>query len=210
MLLTGKSMELFHWLSLASICTLSAMTPGPSLLVVLKHTISGSRKNGVYASVFHGLGVSIYALLTVLGMAVIIKETPWLFNLIRYSGIAFLFWLSFKALTSNSTFSGNIANVVQPPLKKSANEGFMIAFLNPKIAIFFIALFSQFIDESSLWQQKVVMVLTVGGIDMLWYCLIALVFSQSKMLDKLKKNTNTIEKITGIALLLLATKIIFI
>ncbi|WP_114326441.1 LysE family translocator [Candidatus Colwellia aromaticivorans] len=202
-------MELLHWLSLASICILGAMTPGPSLAVVLKHTISGSRKNGVYASVFHGLGVSIYAVLTVLGMAIIIKETPWLFNLIRYSGIAFLLWLSFKALTTKSTSSGQIANIDQPSFKKSAYEGFMIAFLNPKLALFFLALFSQFINESSLWQQKMIMVLTVGGIDTLWYCLIALVFSQSKMIDKLKKNTNVIEKVTGVALLLVATKIFF-
>ncbi|MDX2369060.1 MAG: LysE family translocator [Colwellia sp.] len=203
-------MELLHWLSLASICILGAMTPGPSLAVVLKHTVSGSRKNGVYASVFHGLGVSLYAVLTVLGMAIIIKETPWLFNLIRYSGIAFLLWLSFKALTTKSTFSEQVENVVQPSLKKSAYEGFMIAFLNPKLAIFFLALFSQFINESSLWQQKVIMVLTVGGIDTLWYCLIALVFSQSIMIDKLKENTNIIEKVTGVALLLLATKMFFI
>jgi threonine/homoserine/homoserine lactone efflux protein len=203
-------MELLNWLSLASICVLGAMTPGPSLAVVLKHTVSGSQKNGVYASIFHGLGVSLYALLTVLGMAVIITETPWLFNLIRYAGIAFLLWLSFKALTSKSTFNGQAVKVEQPSIKKSASEGFLIAFLNPKLAIFFLALFSQFINESSLWQDKLIMVLTVSGIDTLWYCLIALVFSQSTMIDKLKRNTGIIEKITGVALLLVATKIFFI
>ena len=57
---------------------------------------------------------------------------------------------------------------------------------------------------------KVIMVLTVGGIDTLWYCLIALVFSQSKMIDKLKINAHIIEKVTGVALLLLATKMFFI
>mgnify|MGYP005988896679 FL=1 len=203
-------MDLLHWLSLASICLLGAMTPGPSLAVVLKHTISGSRKNGVYTSVFHGLGVGVYAVLTVLGMAIIIKETPWLFNLIRYSGIAFLLWLSFKALTSSATSSEQVSNINKPTLQKSAYEGFMIAFLNPKLAIFFIALFSQFINEGSLWQEKVIMVITVGGFDTIWYCLIALVFSQSNMIDKLKRNSNIIEKTTGVALLLLATKMLFI
>jgi len=203
-------MELLQWLSLASICILGAMTPGPSLAVVLKHTISGSRKNGVYAGIFHGLGVSIYAILTVLGMAIIIKETPWLFNLIRYSGIAFLLWLSFKALTSNSKSNEEVSKIAKPTLIKSGYEGFMIAFLNPKLAIFFIALFSQFINEGSIWQEKVIMVLTVSGFDTLWYCLIALVFSQSNMIEKLKRNSNAIEKVTGVALLLLATKMLFV
>lgn len=202
-------MELFHWLSLASICLLGAMTPGPSLAIVLKHTVSSGRKNGVYTGIAHGAGVSLYALLTVLGMAIIIKETPWLFDLIRYSGIVFLLWLSFKALTSKSTSSEKIKHLAQVSPGKSAYEGFMIAFLNPKLALFFLALFSQFIDESSLWQQKLIMVFTVGGIDTLWYCLIALVFSQSTMIEKLKNKANLIEKITGVALLLVATKIIF-
>jgi threonine/homoserine/homoserine lactone efflux protein len=82
------------------------MTPGSSLAMVLTYTISGSRKNGVYTSVFNSLGVVIYAVLTVLGMAVIITKTPWLFNLIRYTGVAFLLWLPFKALTSKSNFNG--------------------------------------------------------------------------------------------------------
>lgn len=203
-------MELLPWLSLASICFLGAMTPGPSLAVVLKHTVSGSRKNGVCTSLAHGFGVSLYATLAVLGMAIIIKETPWLFNLIRYSGIAFLLWLSFKALTSRATSSEQVASIKSPTLWKSSYEGFMIAFLNPKLAIFFLALFSQFIQENSIWQQKVIMVLTVGGIDALWYCLITLIFSQSIMIDKLKSKAYIIEKITGVALLLIAAKILFI
>jgi threonine/homoserine/homoserine lactone efflux protein len=146
----------------------------------------------------------------VLGMAIIIKETPWLFNLIRYSGIAFLLWLSFKALTSSSKSNEEVSKIAKPTLSKSAYEGFMIAFLNPKLAIFFIALFSQFINEGSLWQEKVIMVLTVSGFDTLWYCLIALVFSQSNMIEKLKRNSNAIEKVTGVALLMLATKMLFI
>jgi len=202
--------ELLSWLSLASICLLGALTPGPSLAVVLKHTMSGSRKNGVCTSLAHGLGVALYATLTVLGMAIVIKETPWLFNLIRYTGIAFLLWLSFKALTSRATSNEQVANIKLPSLRKSAYEGFMIAFLNPKLAIFFLALFSQFIHEGSTWQEKVIMVLTVGGIDALWYCLIALIFSQSTIIDQLKNKTYIIDKITGVALLLIATKILFV
>ena len=202
-------MDFFSWLSLASICLLGAITPGPSLAIVLKHTMHGGRKHGMYTGIAHGIGVTLYALLTVLGMAIIIKETPWLFDLIRYLGVIFLLWLSFKAFTSKSSSSEKIIDLPQTSLSKSSYEGFMIAFLNPKLALFFLALFSQFIDENSLWQHKVIMVFTVGGIDTLWYCLIALIFSQSTMIKKLKDKTHIIEKVTGVALLLIATKIIF-
>jgi threonine/homoserine/homoserine lactone efflux protein len=84
----------------------------------------------------------------------------------------------------------------------------MIAFLNPKIAMFFIALFSQFIDANASLQQKVIMVSTVGGIDTVWYCLIALALSKSKVLEKLRNNVHIIEKITGVVLLGITARVL--
>ncbi len=201
-------MEITAWLSLASICILGAMTPGPSLAMVLKHTISGGRLNGIIASIAHGIGVALYALLTVLGMALIIKETPWLFNIIKYAGVAFLLWLAFKALTSKSTLANIHAEKVKVSWQQSAWEGFSVAFLNPKLALFFLALFSQFIHADASTQQKTIMVATVGGIDTLWYCLIALILSQSSVLTKLRANTHIIDKVTGIALIGVAMRVI--
>jgi len=200
-------MELTAWLSLASICVLGAMTPGPSLAVVLKHTVSGGRLNGVIASIAHGLGVALYALITVLGMAVIIKETPWLFNVIKYAGVAFLLWLAFKALTSKSALADIQTKTSKVSWQESAYEGFSIAFLNPKLALFFLALFSQFIHVNASVQQKTIMVATVGGIDTLWYCLIALILSQSSVLTKLKANTHLVDKVTGVALIGVAMRV---
>lgn len=200
-------MEFTAWLSLASICILGAMTPGPSLAVVLKHTISGGRLNGMIASIFHGIAVTLYASLTVLGMAVIIKETPWLFNIIKYAGVAFLLWLAFKALTSKSVLADLHTQTSKVSWRTSAYEGFSIAFLNPKLALFFLALFSQFIHADASLQQKTLMVATVGGIDTLWYCLIALILSQSNILAKLKANTHVVDKITGIALIGVAMRV---
>ena len=194
-------MELAAWLSLASICVLGAMTPGPSLMIVLKHTMSGGRLNAFIVSFADGAGIALYAVLRILGMALIIKETPCLFNIIKYAGAAFLPWLAFKALTSKSSLSSLKQETSSVTLKQSAFEGFMIAFLNPKIAMFFIALFSQFIDAEAGIEQKIIMVSTVGGIDTLWYCLIALVLSKSSVLEKLRNNVHIIDKITGIALL---------
>jgi len=194
-------MELAAWLSLASICVLGAMTPGPSLMIVLKHTMSGGRLNGFVVSIAHGAGIALYAVLTILGMALIIKETPWLFNIIKYAGAVFLLWLAFKAFTSKSSLSSLKQETSSVTLKQSAFEGFMIAFLNPKIAMFFIALFSQFIDAEAGIEQKIIIVCTVGGIDTLWYCLIALVLSKSSVFEKMRNNVHIIDKITGIALL---------
>jgi threonine/homoserine/homoserine lactone efflux protein len=201
-------MELTAWLSLALLCILGAMTPGQSFIIILKHSMAGGRLNGLVASVGHGLGVMLYAIATVVGLAVIIQQTPWLFDLIKYTGAAFLVWLGYKALTSapnNAMYSSDNAAVT---LKQSFTEGLMISFLNPKLAIFFLALFSQFVDGTASWQQSVIMIATVTGIDTLWYCLVALVLSHSIMLEKLRKHVHIIEKLSGVVLLAVALRVV--
>ncbi len=202
-------MELSAWFSLATICLLGAITPGPSLAIVLKHTISNGRAYGVATGIAHGLGVALYAVLTVLGMAILIKETPWLFNIIKYAGALFLLWLAFKAFTAKSSLGKIEQKAEKTSIKQSAVEGFLIAFLNPKLAIFFLALFSQFITPTDTVDHKVIMVLTVGGIDALWYTLIALVLSHSTLIDKLRDNINLVEKATGVALLGVTARVLF-
>lgn len=201
-------MELTAWISLATLCILGAMTPGQSFIIILKHAISGGRLNGLIASLGHGLGVMLYAIATVVGLAVIIQKTPWLFDVIKYTGAAFLVWLAYNALTAKANsarFSSEETNIT---LKESFTEGLMISFLNPKLAIFFLALFSQFVDDTAIWQQNIIMVATVTGIDTLWYCLVALVLSHSIMLEKLRTNVHIIEKLSGIVLLAIACRVV--
>lgn len=201
-------MELAAWLSLATICIVGAMTPGPSLAVVLKHTVAGGRINGMVASIAHGLGVAMYATLTVVGLAIVIVQTPWLFDMIKYGGVALLLWMAYQALTAKSSIAKMSEQNTKVTILQSFWEGLMIAFLNPKLAIFFLALFSQFVDAQAGWQQSVIMVTTVGGIDTLWYCLIAAILSQSSMLNSLRNNAHIVEKVTGVALLAVAARVV--
>jgi threonine/homoserine/homoserine lactone efflux protein len=201
-------MELTAWFSLAVLCLLGAMTPGQSFIVILKHSTAGGRLNGLVASIGHGFGVMLYAIATVIGLALVIKQTPWLFDAIRYSGAAFLVWLAYKALTSNPQNASLSVAQISVTLKQSFYEGLMISFLNPKLAIFFLALFSQFLNDAAGWQHNIIMVATVSGIDTLWYCVVALVLSHSTMLAKLRNNIGIIEKCSGIVLLAVALRVV--
>ena len=200
-------MELTAWIALVLICVMGAMTPGPSLAVVLKHTVSGGRVNGVAASIAHGVGVGVYATLTVLGLAIVIQQTPWLFNVIKYAGVAMLLRLAYKALTSKPALDDVDQQQEVVTLKDSIVQGFMVAFLNPKLAIFFLALFGQFVEADAGWLQNLIMVTTVFSIDTLWYCIIAIVLSQSSLLAKLKNNVHKIDKVTGVILLAVAARV---
>ncbi|MBO1519647.1 LysE family translocator [Oceanisphaera pacifica] len=201
-------MEFSNWLALATICVVGAISPGPSLAVVMRNTMKGGQSHGVLTAIGHGTGVGLYALLTALGLALVIANHPLLFDGIRYGGAAFLAWLGIKALLAKPSTQDEGERVQQVAGRQGAFEGFMVAFLNPQLAIFFVALFSQFVHADTNWQQSSIMMLTAGGIDALWYVLVALVLSRGPVLVWLKAKSTWLDRLSGVVLLALALKVV--
>ncbi|MBO9491121.1 LysE family translocator [Endozoicomonas sp. G2_1] len=202
-------MELHLWLSFVIICFLGALSPGPSLAVVLKNTINGGYKSGSATAISHGFGVTLYAIISITGIGIVIAESPALFNLIKYAGAAFLLYLGVKGLMSKK--SAVLVKDQSEETNKSVNgwrDGFLIAFLNPKLAIFFIALFSQFVQPDASWLQQFILVATVGTLDTLWYLIVAFFISREAFLNKLHRNSHIIDRIAGSVLVLLAIRVV--
>ncbi len=204
-------MELTVWLQFATVCAIGAMSPGPSLAIVMKHTLGGGAKNGVISALSHGLGVGVYAVAAVLGLSSLMKSFPIVYNFLVYSGAAYLLFLGYKALTSKG--ASLTANTSEKPLSAfdAAKDGFAIAFLNPKLAIFFTALFSQFIspDNMSL-QTSALMVTTVLTIDSIWYFVVAILIDQSKERLSLLEKGPVIDKVIGVIFVALAIRVVTI
>jgi threonine/homoserine/homoserine lactone efflux protein len=201
-------MEFTTWLALAAICLMGAISPGPSLALIIRNTVQGGRLQGVATGLGHGVGVGVYALITALGLALLITRTPWLFQVIQYGGALFLAWLGIKALLAkaNSTLAADESHV--PSSRRGALEGLAVSFLNPQLAIFFVALFSQFVHQDTGWREGVLMMLTAGGIDALWYSLVALLLSHGPVLALLKRRARLIDQLSGLILLGLAVKVV--
>jgi len=146
-------MELHLWLSLVAICLLGALSPGPSLALVIKNTLHGGHSQGYATAISHGLGVALYAAITATGIGIIIVQSPLLYTFIQYAGAAFLLYLGIKALLSKKiSISIDETDTTTVPVANGINgwrDGFLIAFLNPKLAIFFLALFSQFVSADA-------------------------------------------------------------
>ena len=143
-------MVLSVWLSLALVCIMGAMSPGPSLAVVLKHTLSGGMKNGMLAALSHGVGVGLYAAASLLGLGALMVQFPNVYQLLVYLGAAYLAYLGIKILLAKPSNNELQVQKSEVSALKALQDGFAIAFLNPKLAIFFLALFSQFIDPQNL------------------------------------------------------------
>ena len=88
-------------------------------------------------------------------------------------------------------------------------SGFLIAFLNPKIAAFFLAVFSPFLRLEASSMEKAILALTAGTLDTLWYVFVALVLSGTAVSEVLNKYSVAIEKAIGGLLLFLAVGLIY-
>ena len=196
-----------HWLSLFSICLLGAMSPGPSLAVVVGTALHGGRGAGIACAVAHGAGVGLYGLLTVAGLAAIIAHTPRLFTAVQLCGAAYLLYLGLRSLRGDSA-PALTADADAARDRRPAVDGFLVAFLNPKLAVFMLALFSQFLRPGDGVLEKGVMVATVGITDASWYCLVVLLVTHRLFLERLKSAASTIDRVFGVILILLAVTVI--
>ncbi|MDR5907114.1 LysE family translocator [Franzmannia qiaohouensis] len=200
-------MPLSLWLSLVAICAVGAMSPGPSLALVLRHTLGGGRLPGVVAALSHALGVGLYALLTVWGLGALIARQPLLFQFITWAGAAYLAWLGIKALRAGRAAALE-PNAVLTTGPQAAREGMLVALGNPKLILFFVALLSQFVSPEMSVAAKALIVLTAMIIDGGWYVIVAVALSHSRVLPWLQARAHWVNRITGVLLIAIALRVV--
>ena len=192
-------------MALSFVCAMGAMSPGPSLAVILRNTISGGRLQGVMTGVGHGLGFGMYALLAVTGLSALLIAHESFFLFLQWSGALVLLWLSYDMLTyipSDGNDDHSIDN------RRGFIEGFLISFLNPKILVFLVAVFSQFIDPQMSQSEKILMAILAGLIDTTWYVLVAAILAGTPLIDFFRSNSLIIDRVIGLVLSLLALALV--
>lgn len=205
-------MSFAAWLSVATICVLGAMTPGPSLAVVLRYSVGQSRQAGFACALAHGLGIGFYAVITMTGLGILFQTVPVFHNAVSILGALYLIWLAIKAWRaagSGAKFNVDGTTKLSGSIGQAARDGFMIAFLNPKIALFFLALFSQFVSPEFEWSGKFLLAFTAAAIDAGWYCLVAIGLSHGAVLPWLRDHAAWIERIIAILFVLIALRVLW-
>ena len=86
-------MTFFIWSQFAIVCLVGAMSPGPSLAIVIRNNINFNRISGILTSIGHGLGIGVYATLAVLGLGLILQANQTIFLLIQIVGLILLFFM---------------------------------------------------------------------------------------------------------------------
>ena len=193
-------MTLIFWLQFAAVCVAGAMSPGPSLALVIRNSTKFSRIAGLMTAIGHGLGMGIYAVFAVTGLVIVITTNVYLFQLIQILGIFFLLYFGIQFILQKSN------EIIIDDKQKNINsfiQGFSISILNPKILIWFAAIFSQFVSVNGTYTSNSILVLTASIIDCIWYVIVALVVTSYGLNNFFQKRINIIQKVSGFILVLI-------
>ena len=198
-------MDIESLLGMSFVCAMGAISPGPSLVVVLRNTISGGRMQGIMTGIGHGIGFGIYAFIAVMGLSSVLLANEQLFNLLQVLGALVLTWLALQLIAHKQS---DLSVKYEESGYRGFFEGFMIAFLNPKILVFLVAVFSQFLNTDINNSDRFFMAIIAGAIDTMWYVFVAAVLAGTTIVDKLRENAAIIDRLIGMVLFMLSILLI--
>ena len=199
-------MTFFLWSQFALVCLLGAMSPGPSLALIIRNSINFNRMSGIIASIAHGLGICVYATVTVIVLEFILRNSETIFFVIQICGSLFLIILGLIFIFKKN--NENQSEIYQIHSSSFA-QGFIIAIINPKILIWFTAIYSQFIDINATFLNKTILVLTPSVIDAIWYSLVSIFVTGYGLKEILNKKKFIIQQVIGVLLILIALSLIY-
>ena len=193
------------WLLLGATLFAGAASPGPSLALVLRSTVSAGRHAGVLVALAHGIGVWLYALAVVFGVAAVLLHMPSLMLAVQLGGVVFLLYLGAQMMRGGLAASeNNPEDTADPASVRSSGQhlldGFLIVFLNPKIMVFFLAVFSQFLTPLQSIETQVLAATLAGLVDGLWYGLVAVMVSLGSFGAFMRRHRVKIDLFFGAAL----------
>lgn len=185
------------------------LTPGNDTIYILSRTIAQGRKAGIMSVLGIATGSLVHTFFAAAGLSVIIAQSPILFNIIKYAGAAYLFYIGVKMIFSKSS----VIKLDQPEdekYKKIYTQAVLTNVLNPKVALFFISFLPQFIDPaySNHYLSFIVLGLSFTATGTLWCLLLALFASLiSAALVKNKRTGNYLNKACGFILVALGIRV---
>jgi threonine/homoserine/homoserine lactone efflux protein len=201
-------MSFFVWSQFALVCIIGAMSPGPSLSLVIRNNITFNRLAGIMTSIGHGLGIAVYATMAVFGLGLILQTNQNLFLIIQILGLIFLFFLGILFIFQNKSKEITKENQNQNQIN-SFFQGFLIAVINPKILIWFTAIYSQFISIESSLAFNIILISTASIVDAIWYIIISIMITGYGVKSFLIDKKQLIQKSTGFILLIISLSLLY-
>lgn len=191
----------------------SAVSPAADLAMVLRQSLIYGRKNAMMTSFGVGTALLVHVTYTVLGLGLIISQSIFLFNFIKWVGVVYLIFIGIKAVLAKGTniVVTNLEN--QSPLKQSLKKAFILGFavniLNPKAVFFFLSIFSSFVALSTPMQIKFGYGIAMSTVLIAWFVLVSLFMTTPAMRNLFSRASRWVNRLSGVIFIALAIRLMF-
>jgi len=207
------SSYLAEFLVIATIHFLAVASPGPDLAITLRQSITFGRRAGLWTSLGIGVGIFVHVAYCILGLGLIVSQSVLVFSIIKYVGAFYLIYIGINALRAKPNSNLPQATLAFPALTISAGKAFTVGVvtnaLNPKVTLFFLAVFSVTVSPSTPALIKAGYGLWMSFATILWFGTLSLLFSKEIVREAFLKFGHWFEKTMGILLVALGLRLAF-
>ncbi|ALU44104.1 LysE family transporter [Pseudoalteromonas rubra] len=186
-------------------------SPGPDFAVVLKQSISFGRRTALMTSAGVGLGILVHVTYCLLGVALLLSQSPALFNAFKYLAGAYLAYMGIQALRASAkpaSQQDSTATAGQESAMQALRRGFLVNALNPKATLFFLSLFTLVIDPDTPQSVQLFYGLYMAVATWLWFSSLSMVLSKASVRGFFQRAGHWFDRGIGVILLLLALRVI--
>lgn len=199
---------MFEFLTIGVIALLAAISPGPDFVVVANQALQHHRASAIMTSLGIGLGILIHATYCVLGIAVLIKHLPWLYNAIRYLGAAYLVYLGLKSLLMKAqepALSAHGKHTISH--WQSFKTGLLTNVLNPKCTLFMLSIFTVAIAPGTSLFVRSLLGLEIVLITIGWFVALTLLLTSKLLKSGVGRFQQIVRYVSGVILIALGISI---
>lgn len=179
-------------LSFLTASILLTISPGPDIVYVLVKSMTAGKKAGFMISIGLVSGILVHTSLVAFGVAAIIQQSEFLFQIVQLLGAGYLLFIAFSVYRSEYNFSLKTSEVIESN-QKLLKRGFLMNVLNPKVSVFFLAFFPSFIWDTEA--HITFQLYLLGGVFMLQALLIfsLVALSAGKIATYIQQNSRLLK-----------------
>ncbi|CAI8840673.1 LysE family translocator [Pseudomonas soli] len=188
-------------IAVALFTILAVISPGADFAMVTRSSYAQGRKAGLAAAAGIALGVQVHVLYTVLGIAVIISQSPTLFLAMKVVGAGYLVYLGYKSLTNTTRISLDGLAQGASSVASALRTGFLTNALNPKTMLFVVSAYTQVVQPGSPLALDFAYGAFMSFAHWVWFSLVAVFFSSARLRAAMIERQRTVDRVIGVALI---------
>ena len=171
-------------LTFLPVAALLSITPGAATALVVRNAARGGRRHAFLTTSGNSIGVLAWGCFAALGIAALVATSAAVFDAVKLAGAAVVVAIGLRSLLVRDgieTHPGGASRAVAPSGRAALREGLLTSLANPKLAVFFVALFPQFIPRGApVLPCALAMAAVIVAVDVVWYSTLALLVARAR------------------------------